>query len=262
MADTHITYLGILLTTDPHHTIDLNMKHLLSQLESETKHLSQSFLSWLARINRSKMLLLPRYLYVVWAIPYLIPPSLISKLQTLFLKFIWRDSKPRIKKEHLYQHIADEGLSVSDLLSYNRAAILEPSYILWHQPQIYRWAQIECETLPNGSVKDILAISQIHTISGLVLLSLYGTMFYKMDGSAYIDEVPITSLQFLIPHLSLNLWVAQGITHISQLYDGDNMHSYETLSPTFNLPKSYFYQYLQTYNHFLITKTLLWLYWS
>lgn len=44
---------------------------------------------------------------------------------------------------------------------------------MWHQPKTFRWAQTECGTLPSNSVKAILAISQVHTISsGLALLSL------------------------------------------------------------------------------------------
>lgn len=129
------------MTTNPHHTVDINIKHLLTQLELETNCLSHSPISLLARLNTFKMLLLPRFLYITRAIPYLIPPYLITKLQSLFLKFIWNHSKPRIKNIY-FPTYENGGLWVPDLVSYNIPAIPEPAYILWHRLPSYCWAQI------------------------------------------------------------------------------------------------------------------------
>lgn len=57
--------------------------------------------------------------------------------------------------------------------------------------------------------------------------------------------IPVTSLQTWIPHLPLSNWLAKGITTVSQFYSGEYVLPYGTLSSTYNLPKSLFYQYLQ-----------------
>lgn len=126
------------------------------------------------------MLLLPIFLYIAREVPYLIPPSSLAKLQTLFKKFILSGSRPRIKKKNLFQHIKHGGLSVPGLASYNIAEILEPSYVLWHHSSFYRWAQIENETLPYGSVKDLLAISPFYDKPPNSKLLTLSHFFYGM----------------------------------------------------------------------------------
>lgn len=252
-ADDHIPYLGILLTTDPHGTIDLNVNHLLTQLDKDTKSLSQSPLSWLARINLVKMLFLPKYLYVARTIPYLIPPSSLAKLQKIFFTFIWRDSKPRVKKKSLFQHMKKGGLSVPDLAAYNTAAILEPAYLLWHHSQLFCWAQIENAAVPGGSVKELLAVSPYRTKPhNFTLLSLSHLLqiWYKtvINGrSLFVSKemLPITALQLWIPHISLSNWTAKAITNVEQLYTDEHINTFEFLSLRYDLPNLLFYQYLQ-----------------
>lgn len=159
---------------------------------------------------------------------------------------------PGSKKQKLFQHIKHGGLSVPSLASSNIAAILEPSYVLWHHSSFYRWAQIENETLPYGSVKDLLAISQLHKPPNFKLLTLshlftawYKYVIWKKWVFVSRDVIPVTSLQTWIPHLPLSNWLAKGITTVSQFYSGDYVLPYGTLSSTYNLPKSLFYQYLQ-----------------
>lgn len=107
--------------------------------------------------------------------------------------------------------MTDGGLLVPDLLSYNRAANLEMAYILWHQFPSYHWAQIENNSVSNGSIKDILAISQISSNTPTFLLLSLSNLISKWHKHVlqnkwlYIsrDEIPVTNLQILIPHLSL-----------------------------------------------------------
>lgn len=96
----------------------------------EIKRLSLFPLSWMARIKIVKILLLPRFLYISRAIPYRFPSYLVAKIQNLFLKFIWNDSKPCFKKQYLFMPKQAGGLSVPNLTYYNLASILESVYIL------------------------------------------------------------------------------------------------------------------------------------
>lgn len=149
------------------------MKELLSQLESEVKRLSSLPISWMARINLSEMLFLPRYIYLIRALPYLIPLPLISRLQKPFLNFIWNNSKPRIQKHYLFLHTKLGAMSVPELLRYNIATIMEPTYILWHHSSVYHWSQLEDASISPSSVRDLLAATLLNSpIPQFTLLSL------------------------------------------------------------------------------------------
>lgn len=95
-AESSLPYLGIDLTLFPHKTIDVNVSKLISDLTCEIKHLDPFPLSWMARINLTKMLLLPRFLYLSRTMPYLIPITSITKLQNLFTQFIWNNKKQEL----------------------------------------------------------------------------------------------------------------------------------------------------------------------
>lgn len=146
------------IALSPIQTIELNMKDLFSQFESEIKRLSQFPTSWITRINLVKILL-PEFIYLTRTIPYIIPMHCLSKLQALLLKVIWNNFKPRFRKHLLFLLVKLGGLWVPNLASYNIAVIPEPAYILWHHLAAYRWSQLEDDFLPLGFVRGLMALS-------------------------------------------------------------------------------------------------------
>lgn len=79
-SESSLSYLGIKLTPLPYKTIDINISDLISTLTQEIKRLELFPLSWAARINITKMLLLPHFLYLSRTMPYLIPPASITTI--------------------------------------------------------------------------------------------------------------------------------------------------------------------------------------
>lgn len=235
-VDTHLSYLGIELTLSPSTTIEMNMKKLIGQTEQEIKRLSSFPTSWMARINLCKMLLLPRYLYIISAIPYLVPPSYLTKLQNLHLKFIWNNAKPRFKKRYIFLKIKQGGLSVPDLALYNIAAILEPSYILWHHASLYRWSQLENSSVLAGSVKDHLTAS------------LFGTSLPCSSLLSMTHLFVSTFLRIIFPDFSPSIWTQKGINSVDQFYSEDVFVQFKDVPSTSPIPKSYFFRYLQIRN--------------
>lgn len=130
---------------------------------------------------------------------------------------------------------------------------------------MYQWSQIENVSFPTGSVKDYLAISPFHSQTAEVRILFLDSSFYNLEQICNPqwgfcpsgDIVPITSLQILIPHFSLSAWLSCGISHMSQLYSGRTLFSqFTSLSSSFYLPNSLFYQYLQI-RHALQSITLI-----
>lgn len=139
------------------------------------------------------MFLLPKFIYITRTIPYLIPAYLLSKLQSVLMKFIWHNSKPRIIKHYLYTHIKLGGLLVPDLTSYNIAATLEPAYILWHLSLSYRWSQLEDDSILIYSIKDVMAASIFHPPASKFSLLSVTQFFWNMEQICYLQKLAVYS---------------------------------------------------------------------
>lgn len=133
--------------------------------------------------------------------------------------------------------------------SYNVAAMLESACILWHHSPSYCWAQMKIQLQVIPPLKTSKQTPTFHNKPPkLTLLSIspLRQTWYKFairGNWIYIprDTTPITSVQLWIPHLSLS----NGITTVSQLYTGEHVSLYETLSFTYNLHNLLFYQFLK-----------------
>lgn len=67
--------------------------------------------------------------------------------------------------------------------------------------------------------------------------------------------VPLHLLDWIIPDVDLSNWKLNGILWISQLYERDQLKSFQNLQTQYSLPNRDFYKYLQIC-HLLITPVL------
>lgn len=70
------------------------------------------------------MCILPKFIYLIQALPIHIPPSYFKQVQSLFTRFIWAHKKPRLRRSLLTLPKSEGGLALPDIRQYFLASHL------------------------------------------------------------------------------------------------------------------------------------------
>lgn len=88
-----IKYLGIKITREPLDYIKDNIEPLFTYLKTSTQSWSRLPLGVMGRINLTKIILLPKFLYVFWHSLVLIPLKTFKTQDSILNAFIWGSSR-------------------------------------------------------------------------------------------------------------------------------------------------------------------------
>lgn len=154
------------------------------------------------------------------------------------------------------------GLGVPDLRTYYKAVILDQTKELWDMSSSQPWTLIEATNLAH-TPSHLLAATWVgyhplHSFLSIVNVTIaIWKSFLQRAGGIHIHaphQLPIAALSLLSPNLPLQLWSSQGLRKIGDMFQHNQLLSFQQIKDQFAIPNKDFYIYLRICH--ILTSTL------
>ncbi|XP_063806719.1 synaptotagmin-like protein 2 [Pseudophryne corroboree] len=258
--DSHITYLGVQLSSDSSRLLSLNFHPILQAVRNDYCRWQYHNLSWLGRINVVKMNTLPKLLYLLQTLPIQIPDSWFRTVRSLIQQFIWRRKRPRIKRSILTRPPQKGGFLLPDIEIYYQAILLNRVLDWTRSREIKQWVVLE------GSCVQLFPeiFPWLPTLPKLLhphpTISPTLSFWKRTRQRSCISSVfgPLTSFlsnPTFPPGLSLGYyrnWALEGLFRVGQLVHPSGVKQFSEIREKWEIPQRDFWKFLQI-RHFLHT---------
>lgn len=178
------------------------------------------------------MLLLPKITYYFRALPIPLPSSFFITMQKQLSKFVCAGSRARFPPIMQRKHKAVGGIGLPVLKEYYMAAILDQLRGWFDQTITKPWCQLEHAWLsPNSPLYLLIA----HNMPHINIPIDHPTIQASMNSWTYLKEVthptlpstnipiPLDTLHWLIPNISLTHWLRKDIHYLRDLMKNDKL---------------------------------------
>lgn len=141
-----VKYLDVLLidSLDLVVLIDLNLTPILNSVPQQLARWRKLKLSWFGLVTALKMKVLLKFIFLFRNLILLIPVKVLIGIQSMFTSFVWDQKRPRFKAALLQKSKEEGSISLSNVLLYYQAVVLDYLVQWWNPSGKQSW---ECEQL-------------------------------------------------------------------------------------------------------------------
>uniref|UniRef100_A0A8C5LLJ0 Reverse transcriptase domain-containing protein n=1 Tax=Leptobrachium leishanense TaxID=445787 RepID=A0A8C5LLJ0_9ANUR len=254
---SYITYLGLRITPDITGLLAHNHERIFREIRSALHQWRSREVSWMGRMAAVKMMVLPKILYVLRSLPIRVPRLYLDKFQTLLMRYVWANKRPRVPRKLLYLRHRDGGLNMTCVHKYYWASLLASSMALFHSTPMPQWLTIESANMSGHALLNVMWIPPRHRPktphalpSTELHLQAWDRHFSLFTAHSRLSmAMPLTALRYLLPHARLGSWIRSGITHLHHLFEPAAILPFLKLQQTYDLPTSQFLTYRQLHSY-------------